>query len=982
MKSRKHLNSKKRKTRRRPPLKLQKGGDLAYIKDVDNINLFTDEDMEKYMNPIYGCIMCNTGYISNNFYLHEIKAINTRESQIIQKMCNVIPGTIQPKIDIQREMTAKDIGNYIAIKYIAMKHPGFIEDISPRKSKYMIKYKRNNKSLEILYPFNMKLNRFIPILTDNEEIYFHLILFCLWWRAQNDDGLKEYYQGIYEAFEFINQLKTEIQYTLTDILNRSKSKSPHSKSPHSKSPHSKSPHSKSSDSKFETIINKLFNPKFVVYNQQTSKNFCVESKHKTYADCGETTMRNLINILCFDGKIFDIELLQKFNPIEPLKEFYKKFNTFEKQSHNDYASYNSDKLNARDEWSKLIIQHGNHNVRFQSQCENTNNGYDLDTGNSLDKSRPNFFQLLQNLLPGVTNWYDLHSKNITHISDNTENGIGTMNITHEIIGNVTLHFQEVHYYVTIVNNKKEPPISYKDLNDRQIDIIKLIKDDIDFLISGNYTNNRVESPTHNNSKKLNEDNYLHYTFLPSEKLEAAINYTTRKKNESLHKKLIVLSFTNKFDDDLRRRISIDADLINIGELFTYSSNISKLNAYSYIGSNFEFVNELPGLTHLTFKLKTDPKTIDLSPLRNIEFIGEGFLNGLKNLESIDLSPLTNVKYIYGNFLSSTESLKTIDLSPLKNLESFGRSFFENSNGLEIIESCDLPKLKEFGIGFFNDSKKLHTIKSISLGNLVSIGDNFFSGCHNLKSIDLSSLKNVKVIENNFLAYTSKLESVDMSHLINLETILDDFLSASGVKHVNLNSLEKLSYIEDKFLYKTEKLVSLDLTLFKVTSLGTKSLDGLKSLKTINLNMPELIDIDNYFLQNAENLETVDLSSMKNLKVIRDKFLNNALKLRSINLSGLHNLEVIGYHFMNNNPKLESINLNSLTSLKSIRSNFLNGCVSLKTVDISKLNNLYEFPTYSYLEKTEAKIIFLPSQRDMVYVPKYESEEEEESEENP
>ena len=62
--------------------KLQKGGDLAFIKDYNQINLFTHEnieeiekkekikEMEQYMNPIYGYIMCNTGFIPNNFYLH------------------------------------------------------------------------------------------------------------------------------------------------------------------------------------------------------------------------------------------------------------------------------------------------------------------------------------------------------------------------------------------------------------------------------------------------------------------------------------------------------------------------------------------------------------------------------------------------------------------------------------------------------------------------------------------------------------------------------------------------------------------------------------------------------------------------------------------------------------------------------------------------------------------------------------------------
>ena len=48
----------------------QYGGELPIINNIVGINLFTDPDMEIHMNPIYGLILCNNGFIINNYCLH------------------------------------------------------------------------------------------------------------------------------------------------------------------------------------------------------------------------------------------------------------------------------------------------------------------------------------------------------------------------------------------------------------------------------------------------------------------------------------------------------------------------------------------------------------------------------------------------------------------------------------------------------------------------------------------------------------------------------------------------------------------------------------------------------------------------------------------------------------------------------------------------------------------------------------------------
>jgi len=85
--------------------------------------------------------------------------------------------------------------------------------------------------------------------------------------------------------------------------------------------------------------------------------------------------------------------------------------------------FDSTELNARDAWSKLIIEYANNNISFSMNCPNNNKGYELNTGLSNDGENNNFIQLIQNLLPGVIDLGSLLINNISSIHDKTENGL-------------------------------------------------------------------------------------------------------------------------------------------------------------------------------------------------------------------------------------------------------------------------------------------------------------------------------------------------------------------------------------------------------------------------------------------------------------------------------------------------------------------------------------------------------------------------------
>ena len=100
---------------------------------------------------------------------------------------------------------------------------------------------------------------------------------------------------------------------------------------------------------------------------------------KKYPDCGETTRRKLINLICFDTKTryFNLQILQNYGTIQELIEYYIIFLNFIEQSSNNKKDIYGLKLNARDGWCYLIIHHANTNLTFNEYCSTNNFGYNL-----------------------------------------------------------------------------------------------------------------------------------------------------------------------------------------------------------------------------------------------------------------------------------------------------------------------------------------------------------------------------------------------------------------------------------------------------------------------------------------------------------------------------------------------------------------------------------------------------------------------------
>jgi hypothetical protein len=432
---------------------MQYGGDLPVISNPNRINFFNDAHMGQYLNPIYGLVMYKSRFITNMWYLHklEFEPFNTGISQVINKCCRKLPfdPILQPTNEL-RALTPIDFGRYIAIKYINMGGNNY----NPDKNIIIKKNHQESKRIVFIDPIQnnpllnntirtcvSKLNKFIPITNKegvnyNEQIYFHIILYCMWWTANNNEGIMEYYRGINEIFNLINECTEKKRnncegipkYVQIDLDNPP------------------------DDNIFESKLIEITNEKILLFNQEQAKYIC-NGKILLYPDCGETVLRNLINLLCFNGSIFDIEILKLFTPPQQLIEYYTNFNTFYSQS---IVAGGADGLNARDKWSKLITSDAKKNIKFKRTCED-GSLYEVASGKAKDKSKSNFLQLIINLL-GVSNWADFSKSEIIKIQDNTNHdGFGTLYITHYKFGKFEISCTDGHYSMKSLSKNKISP---------------------------------------------------------------------------------------------------------------------------------------------------------------------------------------------------------------------------------------------------------------------------------------------------------------------------------------------------------------------------------------------------------------------------------------------------------------------------------------------------------------------------------------------
>jgi hypothetical protein len=820
----------------------QYGGELPLLNNLNNINLFTDPDMEKHMNPIYGLILCNNGFLINNYLLNKSNLINTTLSKHIRLICKKIPGIIQPTDKLMGKNPI-DYGRFIAIKYINKLNNHKLLTFNRRD---LETYSIDKCTEELLRKYKNTINcdshHILFYFTDihDDYIYFHIILFCLLWNTNNYNGFEEYYKGIKEIFDLLGH-NTKIN-TPTLVLKR-----------------------KEKQNSFEEIIFKITNKEFKIYNQEKAQHFCKGIIPSTYSDCGEITALNLINLICYKKKIFDIAQLSHVNPIPELIEYYKVFDNFNKISDINYLpEIFCQYLNARDAWSYLIIHFANHNLNFSKECKlEQNNKYNLMPGLSLDKSCANFFQLIKNLLR-INKWEDIINNNITNIQNNISNsGYGNIIIEHSSFSNIIIDCETNHYYMKQEKNIIKD-LLLDSLNPEQINIINELL---------------------NKEDSITKDNYLNINF--NSKL--LVNLLNNNIPIELKIKLYELSLTENYSKIDLRKIIIDVD----SEFFCLIQKYNFYNAindYTYNSINFKFIEYIPKLINLNSLIKNRNITeIDLSPLFNIKSIGYNFLAGCKNLINIDLCPLSNIQIIGNFFLNNCQGLTTVDLSYLSNLKSIKDNFMCSLKKLENIVFPITSQLESIGNNFLSECAILKKIDLTNLKNLRSIGNNFMSSCKILNNIVFPISSQLELIGNNFLSNCTSLTFIDLKNLSNLRTIGSDFMSfCKKLISIEFPICSKIETIEHNFMKNCEELINIDLSkLSQLTTIGNEFM--YLCLKLTNIILPiesQLKFIGKNFMMKCWRLKTIDLTSQLKLETIEESFLLDCEKISSIIISSV------------------------------------------------------------------------------------------------
>jgi hypothetical protein len=968
-------------------ISLQKGGDKPYNVNAQTLNRFTDPQMEQHMNPVYGLILCENGYVQNLYFLkknglldsfsenfsknEKTQQILKHHSEIINRACTQEYGSniiIPTKEIMSSKFTPLDIGRYIAVKYVLK----FIDSEFVVKNQKGDRYIVNQKYKKITTAEieNIKkctpLNKYIDI-NENDIFAFQIVLFCLWWKANNQDGINDYYKGIQEIFEIFNKYNSEKPPL---IIGNSQVSA-----------------SVNANKSFEELALYIAGVDFMLYSQESSMTFC-DGSQQIYSDCGETTVRNIINIFCYNKEThtFDIEILRKKGAIEELITYYTIFNNFNLQSKQEPTEIFNMKLNARNAWSKLIIDKSQHNINFNYQCKGTS-GYDMKSGLTIDKTKPNMLQMFNNLfkgyesVKGIEEWTDLAvGTNITEIDTNINgNGFGKIIITNISEQQFEINLLNGHYYVDLFKEKDE--IQYYHLSQPQKDIL-------DTLLS----------------EYITEHNFIQINF-SSEKL---VNEFEIINNQKIQICLFELSLTDKYDSDMRRQIKLDVDDKSMfNKIANKYGNTEKINDYTFLISeeNYDFVKDLPALTVLKLAysmrhrdLESSVKSIDLTPLKNIVKIGNYFLTNLPNLTTIDLTPLKNIVEIGDFFLRNLPKLTTIDLTPLSNIRKIGNNFLAESR-INIIDLSSLINLTEIGnyflykcnkiekvdlsaspiisirSYFLNKCNNLHTVIFNPNPTINSVGYDFMSECDNIKHIDLRCLENIEVINNNFLydcknlttvvfpdkfnkvtyidksfienspnlksiisgSKSSDSNKIDLSCFSNVEHIKKKFLgSCYNIESVDLSSLTKLSKIENHFLYECKLLNEVKFSNdANIHYVGTYFLDGCKKLKTIDLRSFKNINIiNNNFMSDCDSIVDVKFpDTFVELTEIKPNFMTNTENLENINFSCFSNVEKIGEFFLFSSG-IKYADLSSLTKLISVEGSFMRSCFNLETVIMS------------------------------------------------
>ena len=335
-----------------------------------------------------------------------------------------------------------------------------------------------------------------------------------------------------------------------------------------------------------------------------------------------------------------------------------------------------------------------------------------------------------------------------------------------------------------------------------------------------------------------------------------------------------------YDDQKERYILIDKTVIDLQEKKVFNPFVSGSNNDSFPDS----INDLGKIKKITVTKNNENRIITIQFDENkeakIEIDKHNAIIGYEN---------NYIEEIGDYFLDHNTTVRKVSLN---NAKAIGKNFLARN---KVLSSISLDKVKTINHSFL---RKNQCLLSISLPEVEDIGRYFLCENKPLKEISMPKLRK---IDCHGLEYCENLTSLSLPNVIEIG---DYFLH-------NLTGLV--------YEYCTVKADSFEINLPKVKVIGDGVLSNLRGIKG-NLYLPEVEEIQDYFLKRAEIIRRIDLPKVKR---IGDSFLENGLMLEEVNMPMV---EIMGIDVFKN---CQSIKYLELPKVSLIGLNFMQKNMSLQ-----------------------------------------------------
>ena len=912
---------------------------------------FTVDDFAKFLSYLY---------LKKTFSHVPLRTIDDKQYGIKELIKNIeeLKLANEEKVLIINKNVKKHYdNNFVKIK---------INELDDRISLDIPPQNPENKHAELLHTLKEYLKEtekitVVPTFENNIKEYFpdtytkilspevfYVILSALWWKLNNKQGIYDYYASLNKYL--LNSMKITIPPDYVNMVYIEDDLKPDVELKSFE-------HTLASIYKNMYASIKLFNQDWVNY----TKNICVTRPKPTcttradfnctFPDCGESVLRSFINIIVFskEERKFSQTILEKLGAIKEVKDFYRTFDTIEKQLDPNATYKINDELtlNARDAWGLIVSNKPG--IKYIDKCTlHTGSEYKYEINSGIDEEgNINMIALMKKLLehmPELNNkeaWSELGIDIQNNL--NNDSGLGYIIISN-LLGTYVMNFIPGHYEISQRIKSENFLIDYTNFIDKKPYIEILLRNDKrikELFIESNKYKYLIKYNSDSLIKLFNECG----NEIDDDMYNIIFDYMIKNyDHDKLRRIYVRLSKIKIIDVSKMKKVNIQITLVDNKMSTTDKSEVIGFNNVT----NCDFVAKFTNLQTLKFGHFFDKDLGNcLNNLTNLQTLIFDYyfdrpllnsLDNLKNLRSLEfgykfnqplLQSLDNLKNLHSlKFGYEFNQPLLHSLDNLKNLQHLIFGDYFDQPLADIIDMLPNLRTLELGNKFRNQNDelfvKLTRLETLKLGPGAELRDDSLLVLTSLRTLNLSELRSqsfmypnreladdslytLTKLENLFLpnSHTKRIKNL-LGNLTNLQSLIlgYDFNVPLLDSLYGLTNLKKLEFGAfnrslEQSLCKLDKLETLKFGAFNKKF--DNSLEKLTNLRTLELG--------SHYDQPLEN-SLNELTNLQNLTFSLD--FNFPLK---DSLKKLTNLQNLTFGFMFDKPLGDS--LENLTNLQNL-----------------------------------------------------------------